>query len=159
MALVGAVVPTKLGHYQIIEKLGEGGMGVVYRAHDEHLNRDVAVKVLPAGVLADDEARRRFRKEALALSRLNHPNIAAIHDFDTEDGIDFIVMEFVAGETLREKLDQGALTGDKILGYATQLADALTAAHGQQVIHRDLKPENLRIAADGRLKVLDFGLA
>src|SRR6266478_6835213 len=98
-----------LGHYRILEKIGAGGMGVVYRAHDERLDRDVALKVLPPGLLSDDAARRRFRREALALSKLSHPNIATVHDFDTQEGVDFLVMEFVPGQTLAEKLAGGAL--------------------------------------------------
>ena len=93
-----------LGHYRITEKIGQGGMGEVYRAHDEHLDRDVALKVLPVGALADEDARKRFRREALTLSKLNHPHIAHVYDFDTQEGTDFLVMEFVAGDTLKEKL-------------------------------------------------------
>ncbi|MFQ5694369.1 MAG: protein kinase, partial [Terriglobia bacterium] len=96
-----------LGHYRIVEKIGAGGMGEVYRAHDERLDRDVAVKVLPAGTLTDETARKRFRKEALALSKLNHPNIETVHDFDTQDGVDFLVMEHIPGVTLSEKLATG----------------------------------------------------
>jgi serine/threonine-protein kinase len=148
-----------LGHYRLLEQIGAGGMGVVYRAHDEHLDRNVAIKVLPPGTLADDAARKRFRKEALALSKLNHPNIAIIHDFDTQGGTDFLVMELVSGVTLNEKLLGGALEEKDVVGLGLQLAEGLAAAHSEGVVHLDLKPRNLRIAVDGRLKILDFGLA
>lgn len=152
-------VPSQVSHYRIIEKIGEGGMGVVYRARDEHLGRDVAVKVLPAGFLVDQEARTQLRREARALARLSHPNIAAVYDFDTDEGTDFIVMEFVPGTTLDQRVAGGTLSQQEVLSFGTQIADALAAAHAKQVIHRDLKPQNLRIAADGPIKVLDFGLA
>ena len=148
-----------LSHFRILAKIGEGGMGVVYRAHDERLDRDVAVKVLPAGMLADENARKRFRKEALALSKLNHPNIETVHDFDTQEGVDFLVMEYIPGVTLNEKLAAGALPEKEIAKLGVQLAEGLTAAHDEGVIHRDLKPGNLRVTSDGRLKILDFGLA
>ncbi len=148
-----------LGHYRVLEKIGEGGMGVVYRAHDERLDRDVALKVLPAGTLTDEAARKRFRKEALALSKLNHPAISTIYDFDTQDGIDFLVMEYIPGVTLGERISEQSLPDREILQLATQLAEGLTAAHDQNIVHRDLKPGNLRITPDGRLKILDFGLA
>ena len=134
-------------------------MGEVYRAHDEHLERDVAIKVLPAGTLADEAARKRFRKEALALSKLNHPNIATVFDFDTQNGVDFLVMELVAGESLSEKLPGRPLAEKDVLRIGAQLAEGLAAAHKQSVIHRDLKPGNLRLTSDGSLKILDFGLA
>jgi serine/threonine-protein kinase len=148
-----------LGHYQIVEKIGAGGMGEVYRAHDERLDRDVALKVLPAGVLTDEDARRRFRKEALALSRLNHPNIATIYDFDTQDGIDFLVMEFVEGSSLAEKLKAGPLQEKETATLGVQVAEALEEAHERGIIHRDLKPGNILATPKGRIKVLDFGLA
>jgi len=134
-------------------------MGVVYRAHDERLDRDVALKVLPTGTLADEAVRKRFHKEARALSKLNHPNIATVHDFDTQDGTDFLVMEFIPGVTLSDKLAGGPLPEKEILRIGSQLAEGLSAAHEQNIIHRDLKPGNLRIMPDGRLKILDFGLA
>ena len=152
-------VGINLGHYRIAEKIGAGGMGEVYRAHDEHLARDVAIKVLPAGTLSDQSARRHFRNEALALSKLNHPGIATIYDFDTQDGVDFLAMEYIPGITLSEKLAGRPLAEKEVIALGTQLAEALAAAHAEGVVHRDLKPGNLRVTGDGRLKILDFGLA
>lgn len=148
-----------LGRYRLVEQIGAGGMGVVYRAHDDRLERDVAIKVLPPGALADDAARRRFHKEALALSKLSHPNVASVHDFDTADGVDFLVMELVSGTSVDARAAAGALPEREVLALGIQLADGLAAAHAEGVIHRDLKPGNLRLTADGRLKILDFGLA
>ena len=135
------MIGQKLRHYRIEEKIGAGGMGEVYRGRDEHLERDVAIKVLPAGTLADESARRRFRAEAEALARLNHPHIATVHDFDTQDGVDFLVMELVAGESLSDKLLGKPLSEKDVLRIGQQLADGLAAAHEQNLIHRDLKPE------------------
>jgi serine/threonine protein kinase len=134
-------------------------MGVVYRAHDEHLDREVAIKVLPSGILSDESARRRLRKEARSLSKLNHPNVATVHDFDSQDDIDYLVMEYVPGKTLRDTISEGQLPQAEIIRLATQLARGLTAAHERGLVHRDLKPENLRLTLEGRLKILDFGLA
>jgi eukaryotic-like serine/threonine-protein kinase len=153
------MVSQTLGHYRIVEKIGAGGMGEVYRAHDERLERDVAIKVLPAGTLADETARKRFRKEALALAKLNHPNIATIYDFDTQDGVDFLVTEYIPGITLSDRLASGPLREKEVARLGGQLAEGLAAAHDQQVVHRDLKPSNLRVTSDARLKILDFGLA
>jgi len=153
------VVGQTLGHYRIVEKIGAGGMGEVYRARDEHLARDVAIKVLPPGTLIDESARKRFHKEALILSQLNHPNVATIHDFDTQQGVDFLVMEYIPGITLSEKVAAGSLPEKEILRLGVQLAEGLAAAHEHKVVHRDLKPGNLRVTSDGRLKILDFGLA
>jgi serine/threonine protein kinase/tetratricopeptide (TPR) repeat protein len=149
----------RLGHYRIAERIGAGGMGEVYRAHDEHLERDVAIKVLPAGTLGDEAARKRFRTEALALSRINHPNIATVFDFDTQQGIDFLVTELIPGVTLDATFTAGPLAEKDVLLLGMQLAEGLEGAHRQGVVHRDLKPANLRITPDGRLKILDFGLA
>ncbi len=153
------LVGSELGHYRIIEKIGAGGMGEVYRARDEHLDRDVAIKVLAPGTLTDESARKRFHKEALILSQLNHPNVATIHDFDTQQDVDFLVMEYISGITLSEKVVAGPLPEKEALGLGVQLAEGLAAAHGHGVVHRDLKTGNLRVTSDGRLKILDFGLA
>jgi eukaryotic-like serine/threonine-protein kinase len=148
-----------LGHYCIVEKIGAGGMGEVYRARDNHLARDVAIKVLPPGSLSNESARRHFHKEALILSQLNHPNVAIIHDFDTQEGVDFLVMEYIPGITMSEKVAAASLPEKEVLRLGVQLAEGLAAAHERGVVHRDLKPGNLRLASDGRLKILDFGLA
>ncbi len=148
-----------LGHYRILEKVATGGMGVVYRAHDEQLERDVALKVLPSGILSDSSSRRQFRKEALALAKLSHPNIETIYEFDTQDGIDFLVMEYVPGNTLADRLGSGALTEKEVVGLGMQIAAAMEEAHNRGVVHRDLKPRNIAITERGQAKVLDFGLA
>src|SRR5581483_498676 len=148
-----------LGHYRVLKEIGAGGMGVVYLAHDERLERDVALKVLPQGTLEDEAARKRFRREALTLSKLNHPNIATIFDFDSTDVTDFLVTEYVPGATLDSKIALGPLPQREVLALGIQLAQGLEAAHAQGVVHRDLKPANLRLTTDGRLKILDFGLA
>jgi TolB-like protein/tetratricopeptide (TPR) repeat protein len=148
-----------LGHYRLLESIGTGGMGVVYRARDERLERDVAIKVLPHGRLLDETARKRFRTEALALSRLNHPNIATVHDFDADAGIDFLVMEYIPGASLDTRVREGGLSDAEVRHIGVQLAHGLRAAHERGVIHGDLKPSNLRLTPDGRLKILDFGLA
>ncbi|MGA2856413.1 MAG: protein kinase [Candidatus Sulfotelmatobacter sp.] len=153
----GALIGSELGHYRVIEKVGEGGMGEVFLARDEHLGHNVALKVLPPGT--DDRGRQLFRKEAKALSKLNHPNIVTVIDFDTQDNVDFLVMEYVPGLALDEKVRQGVLREREIVRIGVQLAEGLAAAHAQGVIHRDLKPGNLRLTKDDRLKILDFGLA
>jgi eukaryotic-like serine/threonine-protein kinase len=154
-----SLVGLRLGHYLVVERIGAGGMGEVYRARDEHLDRDVAIKVLPSKTFSDDSVRKHFRKEALALSKLNHPNIATIHDFDTQQGIDFLVMEYIPGITLSEKLAGQLLPEKEVIALGAQLAEGLSEAHEHGVVHRDLKPGNLRLTRDRRLKILDFGLA
>jgi CHASE2 domain-containing sensor protein/predicted Ser/Thr protein kinase len=154
-----ALIGRDLSRFKVLEKLGRGAMGVVYRARDPRLERDVAIKVLPGAALADETARRRFRREALALSKLNHPHIAGIIDFDTQDGVDFLVMEYVRGTPLASRLSGTALPESEVIRVAGEVAEALAEAHGQGVIHRDLKPENVMLAERGEVKVLDFGLA
>jgi Tol biopolymer transport system component len=146
-------------HYRIDEKIGSGGMGEIYRARDQHLPRDVAIKVIAAGCLGDQSARRRFRVEALALSKLNHPNIETAYDFQTEEGIDFLVVEYIPGVALKDKIADDPLTEKEIAHLGLQLADGLCAAHQHGVVHRDLKPGNIMVTTDERLKILDFGLA
>src|SRR5512136_438207 len=148
-----------ISHYKILEKLGEGGMGVVYKAHDTHLDRFVAIKVLPPERVADPDRKRRFIQEAKAASALNHPNIITIHDIDQAEGIDFIAMEYVAGKTLDELIPRKGMRLTLALKYAVQIADALAQAHGAGIIHRDLKPSNVMVGGHGLVKVLDFGLA
>jgi non-specific serine/threonine protein kinase len=150
---------TRLGHFEILAPLGAGGMGEVYRARDERLHREVALKVLPAGTVADDHARRRFRTEALALSKVNHPNIASIYELDSQDGVDFLIMELVDGETLASKISSAPLPEKDLTGLALQIGEALREAHERGIVHRDLKPANIMVTKRGRVKVLDFGLA
>jgi len=147
------------GHYRIIDKIGAGGMGEVYRARDEQLDRDVALKLLPAGTVSDEGARKQFRKEALALAKLNHPNIETIYEFNSQDGVDFLAMELVPGQSLDEMLYGGPMPELEVVRLGTQFAEGLAAAHEQGIIHRDLKPANLFVTPDGRVKILDFGLA
>src|SRR5580765_2517573 len=134
-------------------------MGVVYRARDEHLDRDVALKVLPEKALTDEDSRTRFRREARALSRLNHPGIGMVFDFDRQDETDFLVMEFVPGTTLAARLSVGALPEDEAVALALQIAEALESAHEEGIVHRDLKPANVMVTERGRVKILDFGVA
>jgi serine/threonine protein kinase/tetratricopeptide (TPR) repeat protein len=149
----------KLGPYEILAPLGAGGMGEVYRARDTRLAREVAVKVLPAGFVADADRLRRFEQEARSASALNHPNIVTIHDVGTQDGAPYVVWELLEGETLRQRLASGALPVRKVVDYGLQIARGLAAAHEKGIVHRDLKPENLFITRDERVKILDFGLA
>ena len=146
-------------HYRVEARLGAGGMGEVWRARDEHLHRDVAIKLLPGDVLGDREAHERFRREALALSRLSHPHIVTVFDFDAQEGLDFLVMELILGESLAERVARGPLPLDEVARLGRQIADALDAAHTHGVIHRDLKPGNVMITPRGDATVLDFGLA
>jgi eukaryotic-like serine/threonine-protein kinase len=148
-----------LGHYRIVEQVGAGGMGVVFRAHDEQLDRDVALKTLPRVALLSEPARRQFRREALSLARITDPNVTMAFDFGHDDGIDYLVTEYVPGVTLDSKLAGRPLPEGEALNLGKQLASGLETAHREGVIHRDLKPGNLRVTPDGRLKILDFGLA
>jgi len=150
---------TRLGPYEIIAALGVGGMGEVYRARDRKLDRDVALKVLPAHLSESPEALARFEREAKAVAVLSHPNILAIHDFGTHEGTAYAVMELLEGDSLRQRLGGGALPVRKAVDYAAQVAHGLAAAHEKGIVHRDLKPENVFVTTDGRVKILDFGLA
>ena len=156
MALPGGA---SLGQYEIVAPLGAGGMGEVYRARHKTLDREVAIKVLPAHLAADPSALARFEREAKAVAALSHPNILAIHDFGQHRDIAYAVMELLQGETLRDRLAGGALPLRKVLQIGADIADGLAAAHDKGIVHRDLKPENIFVTADGRVKILDFGLA
>lgn len=149
----------RLGPYEILSSLGAGGMGEVYRARDTRLEREVAIKILPADVASDIERRRRFEQEAKAASALNHPAVAHVYDIGRESGIDFIAMELIEGETLAAQVARGPLPLAAIIDAAAQVADALDAAHERGIVHRDLKPANIMITPRGQAKVLDFGLA
>jgi serine/threonine protein kinase len=149
----------RFGHYCLLEQISNGGMGVVYRAHDEHLDREVALKVLAPASLRDSTACKRFRNEARILSKLNHPNIICVHDFDTQDSIDFLIMEYVPGQTLAARLEAGPLTQEEVLDIGRQIAAAVQEAHDHYIIHRDLKPQNVMLTPRGQVKVADFGLA
>jgi eukaryotic-like serine/threonine-protein kinase len=148
-----------IGHYEIIEKIGEGGMGAVYKTRDIHLDRPVALKMLPGEAVTNSERKRRFTLEAKAASALNHPNIITIYDIDVADGVDFIAMEYVAGHTLAELIPPGGMEPSRAIEFAAQIADALATAHQSGIVHRDLKPSNVMVNQQGRVKVLDFGLA
>jgi WD40 repeat protein len=153
------VIGKTLGHYSVLEKLGEGGMGEVYRAHDTRLGRDVAIKIVHPEFVQDPDRAGRFEREAHVLAALNHPNIAQIHGLEESGGTRALVMELVEGPTLAERLDHGPIPLDEARAIARQLADALQVAHEQGIIHRDLKPANIKVRSDGTVKVLDFGLA
>src|SRR5262249_3436595 len=147
-----------IAHYRITGKLGEGGMGAVYRATDTKLNRDVAIKVLPESFAGDSDRLARFEREARLLASLNHPNIGTIYGFESDAGRPFLVLELVPGETLAERLKSGRLSPDTALPIAIQIAHGLEAAHGRGIVHRDLKPANLKITPEVQVTVLDFGL-
>src|SRR5881392_1780267 len=150
---------TRLGSYEIVAPLGAGGMGEVYRAHDPALGRDVAIKVLPAAASADPDRLRRFEQEARSAGLLNHPNILSIYGFGEHDGAPYVVSELLEGSTLRDRMAGTALSPRRAIDYGLQVAQGLAAAHEKGIVHRDLKPENLFITRDGRVKILDFGLA
>ncbi len=153
------MIGQRISHYQVVEKLGEGGMGVVYKARDTHLDRFVAIKVLPPEKVTDPDRKRRFVQEAKAASALNHPNIVHIYDISSEGSLDFIAMEYVTGKTLERLIGRKGLSLSETLHYAIQAADALAKAHAAGIVHRDLKPSNIMVTEDGLVKILDFGLA
>ena len=150
---------SRLGPYEIVSRLGAGAMGEVYRARDSRLGRDVAIKILPAELSADPGRRGRFEQEARAVAALNHPNILGLYDIGNEDGVVYMVTEFVPGETLAALLDRGPLPVRKLLDIAVQIADGMACAHAARITHRDLKPANIMVGGDGRVRILDFGLA
>ena len=157
---MGLTTGSRLGPYEILSALGAGGMGEVYRARDTRLNRNVAIKVLPAALAGDPERMARFQREAEVLAALNHPHIAAIYGLEVKDGEHALVMELVEGDELSQKIRSTAgMPLDEVLSIAKQIASALEAAHEQGIIHRDLKPANIKVRPDGTVKVLDFGLA
>ena len=153
------IIGHRLGSYEVVAKLGEGGMGEVYRARDTRLDRNVAIKILPQAFVADAERVARFRREAKVLASLNHPHIAAIYGLEQAEHVTALVMELVEGEDLAQRLKRGAIPLDEALPIANQIAEALEAAHERGIIHRDLKPANIKLRPDGTVKVLDFGLA
>jgi serine/threonine protein kinase len=150
---------TKLSHYEITSQIGKGGMGEVYRGKDQVLGRDVAIKVLPEEFARDADRVARFQREAKLLASLNHPNIAAIYGLEESEGTNFLVLELVEGEILADRIKAGPIPVEASLKLTLQMAEALEAAHGKGVVHRDLKPANIKITPDGKVKVLDFGLA
>src|SRR4030095_4901700 len=150
---------TKLGRYEIRSKVGAGGMGEVYQARDVGLGRDVAVKVLPSTFSTDKDRLQRFQQEACAAGALNHPNVLIVHDIGAHDGAPYVVSELLEGDTLRKRIGGTALGQRRAIDYALQIANGRAAAHEKGIIHRDLKPENIFVTNDGRVKILDFGLA
>jgi len=153
------MIGTTISHYKVLEKIGEGGMGEVYRAEDTTLKREVAIKVLPEQFTKDPQRLARFEREAQLLAQLNHPNIAAIHSFEHADNVHFLVLELVPGETLQERVAKGPVPVEEALELCRQIAEGVEAAHEKGVIHRDLKPANVKVTPEGKVKILDFGLA
>src|SRR5246500_1873345 len=155
---MGLMSGTKLGPYEIVSPLGAGGMGEVYRARDKRLERTVAIKILPAHLSSDPVRKQRFEREAKTISSLNHPHVCTLHDVGSQDGVDYLVMECVEGETLAKRLQKGPMPLEQVMRYGAQIADALDKAHRAGIVHRDLKPGNVMLTATGA-KLLDFGLA
>src|SRR6476660_4021880 len=156
--IMSLALGTKLGPYEIQAPLGAGGMGEVYKARDTRLERTVAIKVVPDHLSKDEDVRQRFEREAKTISSLSHPHICALYDVGSQDGVEFLVMEYLEGETLTDRLGKGSLPVEQLLRYAIEIADALEKAHRQGIIHRDLKPANIMLTKSG-VKLLDFGLA
>jgi len=156
MSLTGG---TRLAHYEILEPIGKGGMGEVNHARDGKLGRDVAIKVLPDEFAGNEERLARFKREAKVLALLNHPNIASIYGLEQSDSTHYLVLELVPGETLAERIARGPIPLDEAVEIATKVAEALEEAHEHGIVHRDLKPANIKLTEDGKIKVLDFGLA
>ena len=148
-----------IGHYRVVEKIGAGAMGEVFRARDERLDREVALKLIRPASSANPDHLRRFELEARAAAALNHPNIVAVYDIGVDEGTPYIVCELLEGKTLRKRLSEGALPVPLAVEYSLQIVQGLIAAHQRRIIHRDLKPENLFVTTDGRIKILDFGVA
>src|SRR5215469_4874499 len=148
----------KLGPYEIVSVVGAGGMGEVYRAKDTRLDRSVAIKVLPSQLASDPEKRQRFEREARSISTLSHPHICTLHDIGHQEGVHYLVLEYLEGETLEKRLEKGSLPTQEALKYAIELADALDKAHRQGIVHRDIKPANIMVTKSG-VKLMDFGLA
>jgi serine/threonine protein kinase len=144
-------------HYRVLEKIGQGGMGEVYKAEDRKLGRQVALKLLPPDAAGDEKAKRRLLQEARAASALNHPNIVTIYSIEEAEGSDFIAMEYVEGQTLKSMIDLGPIEPSRLIPLCSQIADALSAAHGAGLIHRDIKPSNILVTPTGQAKILDFG--
>ena len=156
---LAVIVGETIGPYEVLAKVGEGGMGEVYRARDTKLNRDVAIKLLPADLVFDSDRLARFRREAQVLAALNHSNIGAIYGLEESGGAPALILEFIEGPTLADRIAEGPVPFDEAVTIARQITDALDAAHQQGIVHRDLKPANIKLRADGAVKVLDFGLA